>query len=179
MILKKLLYRIRGYQDLNKLIKQGLKVGEKCNILPGSQIDSSFPYLISIGNNVTITPGVLILAHDGSTKNKLGYSKIGKVFIGNDVFIGCNSIILMGVHVGNNVIIGAGSVVTKDIPGNSVVAGNPARVISSFDEYISKNAKNMNKSPIYEEDYVLFNHPSLDKLNEMSNELNSKNGYIR
>ena len=56
----------------------------------------------------------------------------------NNVFIGCNSIIMGGVRIGNNVVIGAGSVVTKDIPDNSVVVGNPAKVIKTFDEFIEK-----------------------------------------
>ena len=53
-------------------------------------------------------------------------------------FLGANSIILPGVVVGDDVIIGSGSVVTKDIASNSVVAGNPARVVSTISEYIDK-----------------------------------------
>ena len=56
----------------------------------------------------------------------------------NNVFIGCNSTILGGVTIGNNVVVAAGSVVTHDVPDNSVVAGNPARVIETFDDYITK-----------------------------------------
>jgi acetyltransferase-like isoleucine patch superfamily enzyme len=56
----------------------------------------------------------------------------------DNVFIGCNSTILGGVTIGNNVVVAAGSVVTKDVPPNSVVAGNPAKVIESFDDYINK-----------------------------------------
>ena len=63
----------------------------------------------------------------------------GKIKIGNNVFIGMRSIILPGVTIGDNVIVGAGSIVTKDIPSNSVVAGVPARVIKSFEEYESSS----------------------------------------
>lgn len=63
--------------------------------------------------------------------------------IGNEVFVGAGSIILPGVHIGNRVIIGAGSVVTKDIPDNSVAAGNPAKVICPIDEYLEREKGKM------------------------------------
>ena len=65
----------------------------------------------------------------------------GCIEVKNNVFIGSNTIILPNVRIGNNVMIGAGSVVTKDVPDNSVVVGNPARVIESFDEYLEKRNK--------------------------------------
>ena len=65
----------------------------------------------------------------------------GCIEVKNNVFIGSNTIILPNVRIGNNVMVGAGSVVTKDVPDNSVVAGNPARVIESFDEYLGKRNK--------------------------------------
>ena len=82
---------------------------------------------------MTLT-GVQILAHDVSTKRNLGYTKIGKVSIGNDVFIGRGTIILPNVRIGNNVVIGAGSIVTSDIPDNSIAVGNPCRVIREITE---------------------------------------------
>jgi acetyltransferase-like isoleucine patch superfamily enzyme len=54
------------------------------------------------------------------------------VMIGENVFIGCNSLILKGVTIGNNAVIGAGSVICRDVPPDTVVAGNPAQVIKSF-----------------------------------------------
>ena len=105
------------------------------------------PYLISIGNNVTIT-GVKILTHDASLKKTIGYSKTGKVHIGNDVFIGWGSIILPNTTIGNRVVIGAGTVVAKDIPDNSVVIGNPCRVLCTYDEYVEKNRFAMQEKPV-------------------------------
>ena len=58
-----------------------------------------------------------------------------KVVIGNNVYIGQKAMILRGVTIGDNVIIGAGAIVTKDIPSDSVVAGIPARVVCTLDEY--------------------------------------------
>lgn len=86
------------------------------------------------------------------------------VVIGNNVFIGMNSIILPGVTIGDNVIIGAGSVVAKDIPANSVCAGVPARVIKTMDEYAQKFKKDgalPTKAMNYEDkkNYLLKTHP--------------------
>lgn len=100
-------------------------------------------WLISIGDHVRIAEGVTILTHgyDWSVL-KVEYGEVlgssGSVNIGNNVFIGMKTTILMGVNIGNNVIIGANSLVNKDIPDNCVAAGNPCRVIMTLDEYHEK-----------------------------------------
>ncbi|MDF2927791.1 MAG: hypothetical protein K0Q75_29 [Anaerospora sp.] len=132
-----------------KLISLGLKVGKNFSRGNNVQIDTSFPWLISIGDNVTMSSNVVILAHDASTYMFLYYAKIGLVQIGNNVFIGNDSTILCNVKVGNNVIIGAKSNVTKDIPDDSLVAGNPARVIGSVSEYLEKNKCLAKERPFY------------------------------
>ena len=76
---------------INQIINGGGSVGDSVDIY-ASSIDLGEPYLISIGNNVTMS-GVKLLTHDASTKKALGYTKTGRVVIGNDVFIGCGSII--------------------------------------------------------------------------------------
>lgn len=99
----------------------------------------SEPYLITLGDNVTITSGVRFITHDGGVgifrKEFPGINVFGKITIGNNVFIGNNSIILPNITIGNNVVIGASSVVTKNIPDNVIVAGVPAKTIRSIDEY--------------------------------------------
>lgn len=126
--------------DLNKyasyLKKKGCNIGHDVNIIDGS-IDMAFLSLISIGNHVTLT-GTTILAHDASTQIPLGRTKIARVTIGNNVFAGSGTIILPGTVIGNNVIIGAGTVVRGNVPGDSVVMGNPWMKICSTDEFISK-----------------------------------------
>lgn len=119
----------------------GVNIGR--NFHNFGSIDVGHQHLVTIGDDVTIATGAKILAHDASTKTALGYSKIGCVNIGNEVFIGANAIILPNVTIGNKVIIGAGSVVCKDILDNCVVVGNPAVVISTYDDYIEKNRKMM------------------------------------
>lgn len=124
------------------LINSGIKIGEN-TIFYGPetmQIDRQRPYLLEIGSYCKITSGTIILTHDYSRsvlRRKYG-EIIGegkKTIIGNNVFIGMNSIILMGSRVGNNVIVGAGSVVNGIVPDNTVVAGNPARIIRTLDEH--------------------------------------------
>ena len=101
--------------------------------------------LISIGSNVWMASGVDFIPHDvthymlNGMKDGCKYTeKIGCIEIGNNVFIGADAKILYDVKVGNNVIIAAGALVNKDVPSNSVVGGVPARVISSFDDYLVK-----------------------------------------
>lgn len=107
------------------------------------QIDTTRPWMIEIGRNVSITEGVTILTHgyDWSVfKGKYGdvLGSAGHVRIGDNVFIGMNSTILKGVEIGDNVVIGAGSVVTKSIPSDSVAVGDPCRVIGDIDSYLEK-----------------------------------------
>ena len=103
-------------------------------------IDTTRPSLIEIGSNVSFTQGCTILTHgyDWSVLRTL-YDEIlcssGKVTIGNNVFLGVRTTILKGAVIGDNCIIGACSLVNKEIPPNSVAAGNPARVICSIEEY--------------------------------------------
>lgn len=115
----------------------GGTVGSNCRIY--TTTFGSEPCLISIGNHVTITSGVKILTHDGATwltRDQKGrrYS-FKKTIIGNHVFIGVNSIIMPGVIIEDRVIVAAGSLVTKSIPSGSIVGGNPARIIGSYDSY--------------------------------------------
>ena len=124
----------------------GGKVGRHVCIID-SKIDLLTPFMLNIGNDVTIT-GARILTHDASLYNSIGYSKVGKVVIGNNVFVGKDSIILPNTVIGNNVVIGAGAVVAKDIPDNSVVVGNPCRIICTYEEYLAKEKKLMEQRPV-------------------------------
>jgi acetyltransferase-like isoleucine patch superfamily enzyme len=106
----------------------------------------SEPYLIKIGSNVTITRGVCFVNHDGGVglfrKEYPGLNVYGRIEVGDNVFIGLNSIILKGVRIGNNVVIGAGSIINKDIPDNVVVAGVPAKIVGDIENYKQKALNN-------------------------------------
>ncbi len=92
---------------------------------------------VKIGDNCMLAPNVSIYTaghpiHPDTRNAGFEYGK--EVSIGNNVWIGGNSIVCPGVHIGNNVVIGAGSVVTKDIPDNVIAAGNPCRVIRKIND---------------------------------------------
>lgn len=136
-----------GYYTPEELRKKGAHVGNNVAIYT-KHLDLAHAWLLTIGDHVTLSD-CRILLHDASTKNALGYSRIGRVEIGNNVFIGADAIILPNVKIGSDVIIGAGCVVAKDIPDNSVVIGNPAKIVSTYDRYIDKNRELMKERPIY------------------------------
>lgn len=143
-----LFYRIIGNKKkINNLrIKQYKKMGMKIgrNFKCYSDINIGEPYLIEIGNDVTISNNVKFITHDNSVIKMCNeYTDLfGKIKIGDNCFIGYGSLIMPGVIIADNVIIGAGSVVTKSIKDNNVIiAGNPASIISTFDKTFSKVEK--------------------------------------
>ncbi|MCK0130677.1 acyltransferase [Flavobacteriaceae bacterium F08102] len=90
---------------------------------------------IILGSNVGFGAGVKLLSanHDPNVHSQ--HINQSPIQIGNDVFIGANSVILPGVQIGNNVIVGAGSVVTKNLPSNVIAVGNPCKVIKEKPPY--------------------------------------------
>lgn len=130
------------------LRKQGVSIGQGTVFYEplSNVVDTTTPHILSIGDNVRITRGVVILTHDYSWSVLAGvYGEclggIAPVTIRDNVFIGMDAHILKGVTIGNNVIIGAGSVVTSDCESNSVYAGNPARKIMTLEEFYYKKKK--------------------------------------
>ena len=176
--LKEFLYRLRGEFTTEKLISMGMTVGKNFKRLNGVILDPGHCWLIEIGDHVTMAPRVHILCHDASTKDFLGYTKIGRVTIGDHVFIGAKSVVLPGVTVGSNVIIGANSTVTHDVPDNSVAVGSPARVICTLDEYLAKEKARMETAPCYAEDFTLRQNVPMEKRMQQKEELTGKIGYI-
>lgn len=176
--LKEIVYRFRGQYTTEKLISMGMQVGKNFKRLNGVILDPAHCWLIEIGDNVTMAPRVHILCHDASTKTFLDYTKIGRVIIGSNVFIGAESVVLPGVTIGNNVIIGANSTVTHSIPDNSVAVGAPARVIDSLDNYLQKEKRRMKTNPIYGEEYTLRKNVSMELRLKQKEELVGRIGYI-
>lgn len=117
----------------------GVLVGDDCRLDIRPDTFGSEPYLIRLGNHVTVAPGVRFVTHDGGVwvfrEQHSDVDIVAPIIVGNNVFIGMNSIILPGVRIGDDCVIGAGSVVTRDIPPQSVAVGVPARRIKSIEQY--------------------------------------------
>ncbi len=134
-----------------------MQLGRDVEIIDAFFFDPSHCYLISIGDHCTICPNVRLIAHDASTKRHLGYTKIGRIQIGDHCFLGDSSIVLPNVTIGSHSIVAAGAIVTKDVPPRSVVAGNPARIISSVDDYLKKMRDLSQDKKIFDEKYFIGN----------------------
>lgn len=177
--IRTLLYRMRGDHTTEQLVKMGMKVGNNFARLNGVILDPAHCWLIEIGDDVTLAPRVHILAHDASTMHYLGYAKIGRVVIGNRVFIGAESVVLPNVRIGDDVIVGANSTVTKDLESGFVYAGSPARRICSTKEFIQKNTELMEMRPCYGEEYTTRKNVSSEKKNQMNRKLEDGAGFVR
>ena len=130
----------------------GMNIAKDVRISLKARIDKTHPKGITIGEKTMITFDVKLLAHDYVSRRH-----DAKVSIGSYCFIGCGSIILPHITIGNHCIVAAGSVVTKDVPDNCIVAGNPAKIIKTgiettdygmfTEEYLSKEKENTNQAP--------------------------------
>lgn len=148
-VLRQSLKRASGvwaaHRDPNKYARGlGVKVGKRCRFLGcGASTFGSEPYLITIGDHVTITSGVRFVTHDGGVwvlrdeVPSLDY--FAPIIVGNNVFIGLEALIMPGVTIGNNAIIAARAVVTRDVAEDTIVAGVPAKAVTTLANYRSKS----------------------------------------
>jgi acetyltransferase-like isoleucine patch superfamily enzyme len=129
-VYKLFLLKVSNERRNNYLRRLGIKIGKNCEIHTMSF--ATEPYLIEIGDNVRIATGTIFLTHDGAVNcfpGEVDGGIFGRIKLGNNVFIGCNSIILLNTTIGNDCIIGAGSVVRGEFPDGSVIFGNPAQIV--------------------------------------------------
>ena len=160
-----IIYRIL-FSPLNYAKYIGVNIGEKCLI--STKSFSSEPYLITIGNNVRIANKVSFFTHGGLWTFRKQYPDLdvfGKIKINDNTYIGEGCNILPGVEIGRNCVIGAGTVVSKSIPDNCIVVGNPCRIVGNIDNYLKKmNKKSVNsKNLTYQEKKSLLSSLSDDK----------------
>lgn len=123
----------------------GVRIGEGCSIYTDEHHFGTEPWLIEIGDNVTVGYDVQFITHDGTSRlfrdgfpemSRFG-NRFGTILVRDNCFIGNSAILLPGIEIGPHSVVGAGSVVTKTVPSRTIVAGNPARPIKTLDEYIA------------------------------------------
>lgn len=120
----------------------GVNIGRDCFI--DTRYWGNEPYLISIGNNVAVTGGVRIHTHGGARVARRqfpNFDVFGKVVIEDWAYIGSCAQIMPGVTIGKGSMVAAGAIVTKSVPPGMVVAGNPAKIICTVEDYIERNKK--------------------------------------
>lgn len=171
------IHALKRKRYINNLIKKGLKIGKDVEIISDFFFDPSHCFLISIGNNCTICPNVRLIAHDASTKKIFGYTKIGKITIEDNCFIGDSVIVLPNVTIGEGSIIGAGAVVTKDIPKQTIATGSPARAVYSIEEFKQKIKTKLISKKMFNKEYLIQNISS-ERREKLLYELRNGIGFI-
>lgn len=178
-LIRKILMLLNREVPTEILVQRGMKVGKNFNRQQGCFLDPTHCFLITIGDDVTMSIRVTVLAHDASTKKALGYTKIGQVRIGKRVFVGANVTILPNVTIGDYAVIGAGSVVTHDVPANTVVCGVPARVVCQVNEYAARVQAQMNDENTFGEKYRIGSGLDAQKRAEIISATDGKIAFIR
>jgi maltose O-acetyltransferase len=128
----------RRERYIKRLRSRGMQLGRNVVLNDGFFLDPSHCHLIEIEDDVVFGPNVSIFAHDASSIKVLGKTRVQRVIIRRNAFVGASSVILPGAEIGASSIIGAGSVVTHTVPGNEVWAGNPARFVMTCEDYRKK-----------------------------------------
>ena len=121
----------------------GVCVGQDCRLLGVDRSTfGSEPYLVSIGDHVTVTDGVRFITHDGGVwvfrQKYPDIDVIDRIQIHDNVFIGVGALLLPGIEIGPDAVVAAGAVVTRTVPPGVVTAGVPARSINTLAEYEAK-----------------------------------------
>lgn len=108
---------------------KGYDISNKCIIERSVKLDRLYPEGIHIGAGTLVAGGTTILSHDHCKRVNNNQPYLVDTYIGKNCFIAVGAIVLPGVTIGDEVIVGAGAVVTKSVPSNCVVVGNPAKII--------------------------------------------------
>lgn len=156
-----------------------MHIGSNVFVGGGTRLDPDFAFLISIGDDTTISVGVIVLAHDASTRRHIGYSRVAPVTIGNRVFIGAGVVVLPGVTIGDDAIVGAGSLVRRDVAAGTVIAGNPAQVVATTSEYVERHRRALAHRPNWTRQYTVAGRVSVEDRERMRALLRDGEAFIR
>lgn len=134
------LRRYNEYTIAEYLRNQGAEIGEGCSIITRDL--GPEPYLVKLGNHVTIAHGVIFMTHDGGAwlfrREFPDLQVFGPIVIEDNCVIGINAVLCPNIRIGPNSIVAAGSVVISDVPPNTIAMGVPARPLGSIDRYKEK-----------------------------------------
>lgn len=148
-VMRRVLQRLRGEQNLDRLVAAGLQLGRGSFIARGVYLDPGHPWLITIGEDTGLSPGAVVMAHDASMRLHMGFTRIARVVIGNRVFVGAGAIIVPGTRIGDDSIVGAGAVVRGYVPPGSLVVGNPAKVVSDVESVAEWHRQAATQAPVW------------------------------
>jgi maltose O-acetyltransferase len=166
--LRRLLF---GYDQEAELRRNGLVAGKGLIIENDVVVDPHHCWHIELGDDVKLGPRSFLLAHDASTKYKFKYTRIGRIKIGNRVFIGAGALILPGTTIGDDVLIGAGSVVSGNVPSGSLAVGNPVKVIGRTEEYYARKKSEFEASPHFGFEYTVNGGVTPEMKKEMNDRM--------
>jgi maltose O-acetyltransferase len=176
--IRRLIDEKRESRRWKKLQDMGLHLGKDILLPMSTWIDTSHCFLISIGDRCRFGPNCVILAHDATMNEFLDAGRIGRVIIHESCSFGFGTVILPGVEIGPRVIAGAHSIISSNIPPDSVVSGNPAKVVAKLDDYLKYHRLMMRKVPLFPyKEYGMPPLPLLKRL-EMLTKLDKTFGYI-
>jgi maltose O-acetyltransferase len=169
---------LRGQRSLEWYVGRGLRIGERCDLQRPFELDPSHCWLVQIGDDVTFAPDVHVIVHDASTKSAVGHTRLAPVRIGSRVFVGARTMILPGVRIGDDVVIGAGSVVSRDIPSDTVAAGNPARALGSLESYQERTRERFERAAHFGREWTLGGDISDAMRVEMADRIGEGEGFV-
>ena len=179
-VVRRMAARLRGWTDLEALKRAGLTVGDQVFVGMGAHLDPAFCFLITIEDGATLSLNVTVLAHDGSTRRHVGYTRVAPVVIGKRAFIGAGAIILPGVTIGEGAIVAAGSIVTSDVAPFTMVGGNPARQIGDHEAYLARHQEGLATRPKWPiQGWTNTTGITPARRDEMRRALGSGEAYIR
>jgi maltose O-acetyltransferase len=169
--------RYRTRRRWATLQRLGMEIGRNVDLPASTWIDRDFCYLISIGDNCSFGEGCLILAHDAQMDEFLDAGRLGRVVIGADCHIGARTTILPGVGIGPRTVVAPHAVVLRSLPPDSYCSGNPARMVSTLDDFLSRHRADMGTLPRYSrEDLELLRTSAAGRARLLSTL--SQGGYV-